>query len=133
MWIGFLNRGGTVEQLEAILIGSAEYFSSRGGGTVNGFLQALYGDVLRRPIDSSGSQSWGQAIANGLSRTAVAGNILASSESDQLEVQDLFRQVLRRPADTSGLSTYTTALQQGMPNELLLAVLTASDEYFARV
>ena len=118
--------------MEAILIGSTEYFSNRGAGTANGFLQSVYSDVLRRPIDPGGAQAWGQALTNGVTRTAVAAAILASRESDQIEVQDLYALVLHRAADTSGLNTFTNALQQGMTNELLLTILAASGEYFAR-
>jgi hypothetical protein len=131
-WVNFLSHGGTEEQLEAILIGSGEYFSNRGAGTSNGFLQSVYSDVLRRPIDPGGAQTWGQAFTNGTTRTAVAAAILASRESDQIEVQDLYGLVLHRAADTSGLNTFTNALQQGMTNELVLAILASSDEYFSR-
>jgi hypothetical protein len=131
-WVNFLNQGGTEEQLEAILIGSGEYFINRGAGTPSGFLQSVYSDVLRRPIDPGGAQTWGQAFTNGTTRTAVAAAILASRESDQIEVQDLYALVLHRAADTSGLNTFANALQQGMTNELVLAILASSDEYFSR-
>jgi hypothetical protein len=131
-WVNFLSQGGTEEQLEAILIGSGEYFINRGAGMPSGFLQSVYSDVLRRPIDPGGAQTWGQAFTNGATRTAVAAAILASRESDQIEVQDLYALVLHRSADTSGLNTFTNALQQGMTNELVLAILAASAEYFAR-
>src|SRR5207253_792844 len=102
-WVNFLNQGGTADQLEAILIGSAEYFNGRGGGTANGFLQALYDDVLQRPIDISGSKTWGTALTNGLSPAAVATAILASQESDQMKIEELYGQILHRTADSSGL------------------------------
>src|SRR5262249_31775585 len=47
----FLAAGNTFDQLRAILIGSDEYFVTRGGGTVSGFLNAMFQDVLGRPID----------------------------------------------------------------------------------
>jgi uncharacterized delta-60 repeat protein len=133
-WVSFLNQGGTADQLEAIFLGSAEYFNGRGGGTANGFLQALYTDILGRAIDTSGSQSWGNALAtNSLSRAAVATAIQASQESDQITVEELYTQILHRPVDSSGLNTYTTMLQQGQPETLVLAILAGSDEYFNRV
>jgi uncharacterized delta-60 repeat protein len=131
-WVNFLSQGGTADQLEAIFLGSAEYFNGRGAGTANGFLQALYGDVLGRPIDTSGSQTWGNALTNGLSPATVATTVLASQEADQMKVEELYGQVLHRPADASGLNTYTAMLQQGQPETLLLAILASSDEYFAR-
>src|SRR5207248_4914976 len=50
-FVNLLGSGGTVEQLEAALSGSAEYFQNRGGGTNDGFLAALYQDALGRPLD----------------------------------------------------------------------------------
>jgi uncharacterized delta-60 repeat protein len=131
-WVNFLNQGGTAEQLEALFIGSVEYFNGRGGGTANGFLQALYGDVLGRPVDTNGAQTWGQALANGVSPAAVGTAILASQESDHMKIEELYGLVLHRPADASGLNTYTTMLQQCQPDTLVLAILASSGEYFAR-
>jgi uncharacterized delta-60 repeat protein len=131
-WDAFLTRGGTAEQLAALLLGSDEYLSKHGGNNT-AFLQALYNDVLQRPIDATGAQGWGQALANGTSRGAVAAAVLGSRESDTLEVQDLYRHFLCRSADSSGLDAFTNALQQGVPNEQVLALIIASDEYFARL
>jgi hypothetical protein len=131
-WSNFLAQGGTAKQLEAFLLGSDEYFSGRGGGTNSSFLNSVYGDVLGRSVDASGSQTWNQALAAGISRTAVAAAILGSLESDTDEVQALYVKILRRPADSSGLNSFTNALQQGAPVEAVLAALAGSAEYFAR-
>jgi uncharacterized delta-60 repeat protein len=131
-WGNFLAAGGTFEQLEANLLGSDEYFSGRGGGSNESFLQAVYRDVLSRTLDPSGDQTWRQALSAGVSRTAVGAAILASKESDTDEVQALYVKILRRSADSSGLNLFTNDLQQGVPNEAVLAALAGSDEYFAR-
>ncbi len=52
-FVGFLSQGGTPEQLKATVIGSGEYYQKRGGGTNEGFLTALYLDVLHRSLDRS--------------------------------------------------------------------------------
>src|SRR5262249_18069215 len=114
-------------------ISSDEYFASRGGGTTASYLQRIYGDVLSRPIDSLGARVWGDALNSGhLSRQAVAAAILSSLESDTDEVEALYLEVLRRPVDPSGLATFSNALQAGIPNEVVLATLVGSDEYFNR-
>jgi uncharacterized repeat protein (TIGR01451 family) len=86
-WTNFLAQGNTAQDLEAIILGSPEYFTNRGGGTNMGWLQAVYQDVLNRAIDPTGLQSWTQDLANGFSRARVAQLILSSPESDMLEVQ----------------------------------------------
>jgi uncharacterized delta-60 repeat protein len=130
--LDFLGRGGTAEQLETFLLGSEEYFTRRGGGDNQGFLQALYTDVLQRRLDPSGAQGWGQTLAVGVSRRVVAAAVLASPESAAYEVAGLYGRLLHRRADPGGLAFFTDALQKGLPNELVLAVLAGSDEYSAR-
>src|SRR5262245_12161852 len=61
-WVNFLQQGHTVEQMEAGLAGSPEYFQNRGGGTNAGFLAALYQDALGRTIDAGGQAAFTQAL-----------------------------------------------------------------------
>jgi len=129
-WVSFLNQGGTYEQLEAIFLGSNEYFAQRSGSTNAGFLQRMYDDLLQRPIDPSGASAWGQMLANGGARGAVAADILGSAESNADEVQALYHWTLRRGADGSGLNTFTTDLQNGASYEAIMATLAGSAEYF---
>src|SRR4051812_26385821 len=49
-----MAAGVSGEQVEAQIAGSDEYFQVRGQGTTIGFLQALYQDVLGRPLDVIG-------------------------------------------------------------------------------
>jgi Tol biopolymer transport system component/streptogramin lyase len=46
--LGLLAQGGTIGQIEASVAGSPEYFQLRGQGTNEGFLAALYHDLLGR-------------------------------------------------------------------------------------
>src|SRR5262249_47057571 len=86
----FLARGGTLDQLRAILLSSPEYYQARGGGTNDGFLAALYHDVLGRPPDIGGALAYGQALARGLSRFQVASIVLGSHEARQQQVQGFY-------------------------------------------
>jgi sugar lactone lactonase YvrE len=127
----FLGDGGTAEQVETAILGSSEYFQLH-GGTNESFLAALYQDVLDRSLDPSGAESWGTALAGGITRNALAAAILASLEADTNEIQGLFRDFLHRAADPSGLNSFTTAFQQGLPTETAIAGIVGSEEYFAR-
>jgi streptogramin lyase len=126
-WTTFLAQGGTGEQVVAQLLASDEYFSSRGGGTANGFLAAVYQDVLARTIDPAGSQTWGQVLAGGASRLSVVAGILASTEAIQDQVEMLYLQFLHRNADPSGLSNSTSFLQSA---GLGLAVPSPTGPFF---
>lgn len=125
----FLAAGGTIEQVEAILAGSEEYLQSRGGGATDGFLSALYGDVLQRPIDASGQATYSALLNAGTSRTDVALMVLGSPEYQQKLVQSFYQQFLHRPADLVGLANFTSALADGVRDEQIVAALLASAEY----
>jgi hypothetical protein len=130
-WMGFLQGGGTLEQVADFVLGSQEYYVRRGGGTDSGFLTAVYGDVLGRAPDA-GAAGWGQAMRAGATRTAVAQAILASTESNVREVQGIYRGLLRRNADPSGLTAWVGAAGAGVSDEAIAAAIAGSDEYLAR-
>jgi uncharacterized repeat protein (TIGR01451 family) len=130
----FINQwaaGATVEQIIATLLGSQEYFVNRGGGTNDGFLDALYDDLLHRPVDSAGRNAFLQALAAGSTRSQVATDILRSPEYLRLLVQGFYQQFLRRAADNSGLNAIVNLLQQDGRDEQGVAILVGSDEYLA--
>jgi hypothetical protein len=131
VWVNYLSQGNTADQLEAAILGSDEYYATAGGGTNTGFVQALYVLVLNRTVDTTGTQAWGQALAQNTPRSAVAAAILGSIEADTLEVQALYNQLLHRPAESAGLGTWVNALQRGLRREDLLAAIVSSDEYYA--
>jgi uncharacterized delta-60 repeat protein len=133
-WVNFLNQGGTAAQLEAMLLGSDEFFASHGKDNTSGFLPALYQVIVQRPIDPTGAQGWGQALQSGAwSRQAVAAAILASEEADALVIHTDYLRLLHRVADPDGFANSLNALQRGLTEEQLLALLAGSAEYFAQL
>jgi hypothetical protein len=108
-WTNYLAQGNSQIQLEAQILGSQEYFQ-KNGGTNQGFLTAIYRDVLHRNIDTSGQQSFTTALNNGLSRTQVAQIILDSSEAINDFANAQYTGLLHRTADTGGLNGFTNAL-----------------------
>jgi hypothetical protein len=58
--------------------------------------------------------------------------VLGSPEYQQDLVQDLYLQLLDRPVDPSGLATFTGLLAQGVRDEVVIAVIAGSAEYFNR-
>ncbi len=130
--VGFLNTGGTVEQLKAVILGSQEYFASKGGGEV-GFLNGVFEDVLGRGIETGAVMLFERSLAKGASRYLVAQEILESPEAERVLVQSLYLLYLNRPADPLGAETFLTALQNGARDEAVLAAILGSDEFFSRV
>jgi hypothetical protein len=80
-WSTQLGRTRAAVTLWAGLAGSAEYRTTRGGGTTEGFVRALYDDVLGRGPDAGGLAHWTAHLDAGRSPTSVAQAILASPEA----------------------------------------------------
>jgi hypothetical protein len=130
--LAFLAAGGKMEQIEAVILGSAEYFARKGGGSNSGFLAALYQDVLGRAIDPSGAKTFGQQLAAGVPAATVAAQVLQSLESNIHEVQGLYQQLLGRAADPGGLNGFVGDLQAGASNEDVASIIAGSAEYAGR-
>ena len=101
-FVNYLGAGGTIKQVAAILLASPEYLQVRGGGTVNGFLQAIYQDVLSRAPDAFGLSAFTSALNAGVTRLQVAQLVLDSPEATNLEVNLCNRVLL--PVDLGDLA-----------------------------
>jgi hypothetical protein len=128
-----LNGGGTLAQLQATLTSSPEYFQTRGGGTNDGFLRALFQDVLHRPIDANTQSVLGMELANGVSRYLISLGVFVSTEFRNNLINGYFQQFLNRAADPTGLGAFLTVLQRGGREEQVIASIVGSAEYFGRV
>jgi uncharacterized protein GlcG (DUF336 family) len=128
-YVGFLQSGGTIEQVGAAIAGSAEYFQTRGGGTNDGFLNALYQDVLQRSVDPSGRATYDQLLVAGTTPQQVATILYSSSEYQQDLVEALYQRYLNRAADPTGLSAFTGLLASGWTDNQVAAALISSTEF----
>jgi hypothetical protein len=130
-FLGFLRTGATFQQVEATIIGSDEFFI-RNGATIGGFLNALYGNVLGRPIDPIGVETWGTAMLFGAPRISVAFLVASSLEGNQVTVANLYRTLLGRQPDPAGLSFFTNSLATGARVGDVTAAILGSNEFFNR-
>ena len=125
-----LLSGGSVESLRAELLGSAEYMTDRGGGTVPGFLGALYCDTLDRSPTAGELHSQEQQLAAGETRTQVAEAVLTSSEYRADLLRTLFLEFLRRAPTNSEQQFFLGELSGGPIEQQLSSLLLGSQEYF---
>jgi hypothetical protein len=132
-YVRLLAAGWSVEQVRASLIGSAEYFLNQGGGTNDGFLAAVYHDVLNRAASPGEVAAWKAVLEGGRSREFVAGLILNSREGLGVLIQGVYQRYLHRSANAGEVSAWVSYLQQGHRDEDMLDLVVGSDEYFARV
>jgi hypothetical protein len=131
--LNLLSSGGTVAQVKAMILGSDEYFQNRGHGTNDGFLEALYQDILGQSPNPQDKTTFNLLLAGGFTRTAVAAWLVNSVEAQVILVQGFYQQFLRRPADAQGLTLFVIQLQQGGHDEDVIAALVNSDEYLNRL
>jgi hypothetical protein len=129
----FWDEGNTITSVRAAFVSSGEYFQERAGGTINGFLDALYSDALGRGIDPGGQASFQAALAQGVSREDVATVIFSSTEYRRRLISGFYTDFLLRKADAPGLDLFTNAMNLGAREENVIAVMLASAEYSARV
>lgn len=132
--LGFSNllaQGSTVEQIESIIIGSVEYYQNRGSNNPSGFISAAFSDLLGRAPDNAAQIYFGTAIAEGVTRGAVAQQLVGSQEAAQFTVDKLFQKYLHRHADPGGKAYFGNLLTTGQVRDEQLAVmLINSMEYY---
>ncbi len=128
-WVAFLGNGGTEEQVEENLMGSAE-FVALNGGTAATFVTAVYNELLGRNPDPAGGAAWVNLLNAGASTESVVTGVLLSAESATLTTDEFFANFLGRQPDTVGQSFYVNALMSGVSNEYLILLIVSSQEFY---
>jgi hypothetical protein len=128
---GRIVVAGSAQTADGDVFAVARFLADNAGTPNQRFVEQLYWDLLRRPVDSSGLTSWTGLLDQGLSRTQVATAIQSSGEYHTLVVGDMYQLVLGRIVDPSGLTAWVSFLNQGGTAEQLEAILLGSDEFFA--
>jgi hypothetical protein len=126
---GFLSSGGSLAQLDALIAGSPEYFQTRGKGTTQGFLDALYHDALARAPDAAGLASFTTALASGYSDQAVANFIFGSSEFQSDWISGLYGHFADRAPTAAELQSSTLILHVAGEKVALAGILANGSSY----
>ncbi len=127
-----LQNGATPQDVQASIVGSDEFFS-RVGGDPTSFLNAVYGEVLNRPVDVQGLAFWGPMTGDAAGRTGAVRAIEASPEASELAVTAIYQDTLGRTPDAGGLSYWSGQLESGASQTTVLAGVLGSDEFFSRM
>lgn len=128
-WVGFVQAGGTFEQVAEALVSSQEYYALK-GGTDQGFITGLYADVINRSASTADVAFWETALASGASRASVSIEFLTSQEYRTDLVENDYLTFLLRAADPDGLATWVNALNAGATDQQVLAEIFGSPEGF---
>jgi hypothetical protein len=130
--VGLMQAGTDFRVIEAIIVGTPEYFAAA-GGTNQGFLNKLYHDFLGRAVDSASETGWENLLAAGYNTTEVALGVLYSNEY----LTDLVNEDYQTYFGVSGLTTdptavtaYVSALQGGTQNNAQVVSTMLGSPYY---
>lgn len=139
-WTNQLMHGSDESTVRGQIAASDEFFT-RAGGTNDGFLSALYQDLLGRGGDAPSVVLWQSQLAGGATRNDIAQGFVKSSEFHNLLVNDppssatvagWYQTYFHRAADQAGASFFAAQLDHGTSLEKVQLEMLASDEYLAR-
>ncbi len=129
-----LGNGTIIEQAQAFLVSSDEYFQNRGGLSNDIWLSMVFQDTLGRAIDAEAQAGFLQALNSGSTRREIVDVIFATTEHRQAVVRGYFQQLLRRITDPIGLDYFAlVALASGARQEQVVAGICGADEYLDNV
>ncbi len=129
--LSFLVSGGTDEQVIAALAGSAEYFQTRATNDNANFLNALYQDLLGRPVDTAAQSFYLTQLAGGFARSSVALLVLTSAEYRHNLITGFYQRLLHRTPAAGEVNSFTSAMDSGTTDEDIVVALVSSAEYYA--
>ena len=94
------------------------------------FINQVYLDLLERPAECFGLDSWTGQLDDGTSRQAVVQGIEDSTEYHTIEIDNLYATLLGRAPDTFGMTSFLRALAVVHAIEQVEAGILASEEYY---
>jgi hypothetical protein len=122
--IGTILAGATLNGLAAQTLNEVNFSDNE--RVVN----RLFRDLLGRNAEDSARLGFAAQLSSGVSREALAKQILGSEEYRGRVVEDLYVRLLHRASDAGGKAGFVAALGGGMTAEQVMAVMVGSDEYF---
>ncbi|MFI5382038.1 MAG: DUF4214 domain-containing protein [Tepidisphaerales bacterium] len=126
--LSVLGSGDTLEQLQAILLGSPECLAIH-GGTNDGWLDGVYADLLGRPL-SPNERAADDSLLATTTLAQFAAVLLSSTEYRTDLIDAIYVHYLHRHADPLGLNSFMAELNAGVPDETVIAQVVGSPEYF---
>jgi hypothetical protein len=118
------------QQLKDLLLGSQEFFASRGAGSNQQFVNVMYYNVTGASPTSDVAGALMSELTGGADRGTVAAQILKSDAGFDFVIQNYYQQLLHRAADSTGLAFFLGNLKHGGREEAIQQVLLGSNEYF---
>ena len=128
-----VRAGTSIEGLATPILASDEYIRTRGGNTTDGYLTALFQDLLGRPIEEAARQNFSALLAADQPRASIVLIIFNSNEFADKVVDAIFSTYLGRHADPGGLQFWAGVKKAGTLDQVILAAIlgdTSFHEYY---
>lgn len=93
----------------------------------------LFMDLLKRASDDAGRAYYVAQLNNGIAWSAVANQIMGSTEFHQVLVKSAYTRILARAADAGGLDYWTGFLDKGGTVRQMEIQMGSSEEFFQGV
>jgi len=120
-----------LDEVQARILASDEYFLERGYGTHGGLVEAMYDDLLgRSPTEDDLDRHVDDLIGAG-AKVELANSLAYGNEGAVRAVDDMYGRLLRRPGELFDLVDQARILQSKGTAEIMKSVV-ASDEYYTR-
>ncbi len=118
------------ELLQTQILASNEYLVRAGANQV-GFVDDAFCDLLGRSPTSGDLAALGPVLG-GPSRAGLPATLLATTEYREVLARGWYPRFLRRTATSSDLSSTAALLASGATDEIAIAALVGSNEYFIK-
>jgi autotransporter-associated beta strand protein len=120
-------RHASSNTLNSSVLGSTEYFKTKGGGTINGFLTALANDVLGRSFTPAAQAHYARQLRRGVSRRQVALEVLTSPPGVNAQINTVYELILGRAADKQGLHAFAAPVRAGLISRVVASLLSSEE------
>ncbi len=130
-WVGRVEAGMTLNQVDALFTGSAEYVNDHYGAGPD-YVAGLYQDLLGRTPNTAEVNGWLGQLDNHVSPQAVASVIANSTEHLADQVTADYVQYLGRTPSGAEVSGWVNALRAGENDLNVVSDMVASSENFNR-
>src|SRR5262249_12204616 len=129
-WTNSMLSGLTDEQVEAALVGSAEYINKH-GGVGPGWVTGLCQDVLGRTPSQTEINGCLQAIKNGATPYAIASGLTTSQQHETSRILQEYKNIVGGTPSASDLGTWVNGLKaHTMTDEDVVASMIGSNNFY---
>jgi hypothetical protein len=131
-WLGMMQSGAIQpDDAYRTFLASQEMYDLQGGGTDEGYINAIYRQILHRDADAEGIAYWVGFLTRGLSRSAITNSMWFSPETYNVRVDDTYRVMLGRGAGLSE-QRYWSGIAATYGHTRMRSAIMATEEYYAR-